>query len=102
MPRRSAYFSAPLLLSNEWVRQRNPQPPEWAQFPQRPGYRGWIFPCQSIRSAQQRILGEAAKLEFRVDAYNLFQPFETSINTIVNDIKASGFGRASRLWRLVP
>jgi hypothetical protein len=41
-----------------------------------------------------RVLGENAKLEFRVDVYNLFNNLNFDPTTIVNDINASGFGRA--------
>src|SRR5882672_4870750 len=40
------------------------------------------------------VLGESAKVEFRVDAYNLFNNLNFNPTSIVNDINATGFGRA--------
>jgi len=39
------------------------------------------------------VLGESAKVEFRVDAYNLFNNLNFDPTKIVNDINAPGFGR---------
>jgi len=41
------------------------------------------------------VLGESAKVEFRVDAYNLFNNLNFNPTSIVNDINATGFGRAT-------
>jgi hypothetical protein len=40
-------------------------------------------------------LGENAKVEFRMDAYNLFNNLNFNPTSIVNDINAAGFGRAT-------
>ncbi|SRR5229473_7221388 len=40
------------------------------------------------------VLGENAKFEFRVDAYNLFNNLNFKPDSIVNNIDATGFGRA--------
>jgi len=40
-------------------------------------------------------LGESAKIEFRMDAYNLFNNLNFNPTSIVNDINATGFGRAT-------
>jgi hypothetical protein len=39
------------------------------------------------------VLGESAKFEFRIDAYNLFNNLNFNPADIVNDINATGFGR---------
>jgi hypothetical protein len=41
------------------------------------------------------VLGENAKFEFRIDAYNLFNNLNFKPDSIVNDINATGFGRAT-------
>jgi len=41
------------------------------------------------------VLGENAKFEFRMDAYNLFNNLNFDPTKIVNDINATGFGRAT-------
>jgi hypothetical protein len=41
------------------------------------------------------VLGENAKFEFRMDAYNLFNNLNFNPTSIVNDINATGFGRAT-------
>jgi hypothetical protein len=41
------------------------------------------------------VLGENAKFEFRMDAYNLFNNLNFDPTRIVNDINATGFGRAT-------
>jgi hypothetical protein len=41
------------------------------------------------------VLGESAKFEFRIDAYNLFNNLNFNPTSIVNDINATGFGRAT-------
>jgi hypothetical protein len=40
------------------------------------------------------VLGENAKIEFRVDAYNLFNSLNFNPGSIVNTISQPGFGRA--------
>jgi Carboxypeptidase regulatory-like domain/TonB dependent receptor len=40
-------------------------------------------------------IGENAKFEFRIDAYNLFNNLNFNPTSIVNDINATGFGRAT-------
>jgi hypothetical protein len=40
-------------------------------------------------------LGENARFEFRIDAYNLFNNLNFNPTSIVNDINATGFGRAT-------
>ncbi len=41
------------------------------------------------------VLGENAKFEFRMDAYNLFNNLNFDPTRIVNDINAAGFGRVT-------
>src|SRR5713226_602993 len=41
------------------------------------------------------VLGENAKFEFRINAYNVFNNLNFKPDSIVNDINATGFGRAT-------
>ncbi len=93
----AAYFAVPTYtLYTNGFGNANPQAPGVERNSLNgPGYRGVDMSLsKAFGLPNNRILGEAAKLEFRVDAYNLFNFLNFNPTTIVNDINANGFGRA--------
>jgi hypothetical protein len=60
-----------------------------------PGYRDVdVTLAKAFGLPNMPVLGENAKFEFRVDAYNLFNNLNFKPDSIVNNIDATGFGRA--------
>jgi hypothetical protein len=60
-----------------------------------PGYRDVDMTlAKAFGLPHMPVLGESAKFEFRIDAYNLFNNLNFKPDSIVNDINAAGFGRA--------
>jgi hypothetical protein len=58
-----------------------------------PGYKGVDMTLsKGFGLPNAPVLGENAKLEFRVDAYNVFNNLNLNPNCIVNNISASNFG----------
>jgi len=61
-----------------------------------PGYRDVDMTlAKAFGLPNMRVLGENGKFEFRIDAYNLFNNLNFKPDSIVNDINATGFGRAT-------
>jgi hypothetical protein len=59
-----------------------------------PGYRDVDMTlAKAFGLPKMPVLGESAKFEFRIDAYNLFNNLNFDPTKIVNDINATGFGR---------
>jgi hypothetical protein len=100
----SAYFTEPAVDNNGpiWNTNAGPQGP-FTQLPQAPGIgrnafygpryfdvdmtltKGFVLPST-------RVLGENARIEFRVNAYNLFNKLNLSNNGIITNILDPNFG----------
>ena len=94
----AAYFAVPTFtLYTNGFGNANPQSPGVQRNSLNgPGYRDVdVTLSKGFGLPNNRILGEAAKIEFRADVYNLFNNLNFDPTSIVNDINAaSGFGRA--------
>jgi hypothetical protein len=91
-----AYFAAPAYTpytgSNSGT--ANPQLAHRNSFTG-PGYRGVDMTlAKSFGLPNARVLGENAKLELRMDAFNVFNNLNFNPTSIVSDINASNFGVA--------
>ena len=56
------------------------------------GLRGQL--AELLGLPNNKVLGENAKIEFRLDAYNIFNNLNFKPDSISNDITSSNFGRA--------
>jgi hypothetical protein len=95
----SAYFSTPTYTAYSGSDYGNalPQPPGVRRNSLNgPGYRDVdITLTKAFGLPNNRILGEGAKFEFRMDAYNIFNNLNFNPTSISNNIANSNFGEAT-------
>jgi hypothetical protein len=95
----SAYFSTPTYTAYSGSDYGNalPQPPGVRRNSlSGPGYRDVdITLTKAFGLPNNRILGEGAKFEFRMDAYNIFNNLNFNPTSISNNIANSNFGEAT-------
>jgi hypothetical protein len=95
----SAYFATPAYTAYSGTTYGNslPQAPGVKRNSLTgPGYRDVdITLAKAFGLPSNKVLGENAKLEFRLDAYNLFNTLNLNPTSISNNINSSTFGQAT-------
>jgi hypothetical protein len=92
-----AYFAVPTFtaFTGSNFGPALPQPGLHRSFETGPSYKDLDMTLtKAFGLPNMPVLGENAKIEFRVDAYNLFNTLNFNPGDIVNNIAQTGFGRA--------
>jgi hypothetical protein len=88
----AAYFS-PTTYGTFFGTNLPPAPGVHRKSLNRPGYKGVdLTLAKAFGLPKAPVLGESAKIEFRVDAYNLFNNLNLDPNQVSNNIGNSNFG----------
>jgi hypothetical protein len=95
----AAYFSTPLYTpygGSDFGNALPQSPGIHRNSLDGPGYRDVdVTLAKAFGLPNNRVLGENARFEFRIDAYNVFNNLNFNPTSIVNNIDATGFGRAT-------